>query len=68
VSGTRAIVRTSPGSLPRIKPKRNPTMSKKATRLHRATYETAGAMIRAGLWTIEYAAFHFSTVTASLHA
>jgi hypothetical protein len=49
-------------------PKRNSTMSKKATRLHRTTYETAGAMIRAGLWTIEYAAFHFSTVTASLHA
>jgi hypothetical protein len=43
-------------------------MSKKATRLHRATYETAGAMIRAGLWTIGYAGFHFSTVTASLHA
>jgi len=26
----------------------------------------AGALIRAGLWSVEYAAFHFSTVTRSL--
>lgn len=39
---------------------------KKALRKHRATYETAGAKIRAGLWTIEYVAFHFSTVTSTL--
>jgi hypothetical protein len=39
---------------------------KKALRTHRAMYETAGAMIRAGLWTVEYAAFHFSTVSKTL--
>jgi hypothetical protein len=39
---------------------------KKVLRQHRASYETAGAMIRAGMWTIEYAAFHFSTVTKTL--
>jgi hypothetical protein len=39
---------------------------KKTLRKHRAMYETAGQTIRAGLWTQEYAAFHFSAVTASL--
>jgi hypothetical protein len=43
-------------------------MSKKARKQHRATYETAGAMIRAGMWTVQYAAFHFSTVTQTLGA
>jgi hypothetical protein len=40
--------------------------SKKALRKHRASYEIAGTMVRAGLWTVEYAAFHFSTVTSTL--
>jgi hypothetical protein len=40
--------------------------TKKAIRKHRQLYETAGQMIRDGLWTQEYAAFHFSTVTRSL--
>jgi hypothetical protein len=43
-------------------------MSKKARTIHRTTYETAGAMIRAGVWTIKYAAFHFSMVTQTLTA
>lgn len=50
--------------------KGNPTMSKnapkKTIRLHRSVYENAGAMIRSGMWTVEYAAFHFSTVTQTL--
>jgi hypothetical protein len=57
------------GNPPRNR-KRKTTMSKNATkkaiRKHRQLYETAGQMIRDGLWTQEYAAFHFSTVTRSL--
>jgi hypothetical protein len=31
--------------------------------LHRRVYETAGEMIRKGLWTVQYASFHYSAVT-----
>jgi hypothetical protein len=33
----------------------------------RQAYETAGEMIRAGIWTVDYAAYHWSEVTATVH-
>jgi hypothetical protein len=41
-------------------------MSAKARKRHRKVYETAGQMIRDGLWSVEYAAFHYSEVTKYL--
>jgi len=38
----------------------------KQRQVHRLMYETCGQMIRDGLWTVEYAAFHYTEVTKSL--
>jgi hypothetical protein len=42
-------------------------MTRKQIKLHRQTYENAGAMLRAGLWDEDYAAFHYSEVAETLN-
>lgn len=41
-------------------------MATRKITLRQKIYERAGEMLRAGLWTPDYAAFHYAEVTATV--